>query len=215
MNDLQPSPQRSRPHGCLLAALIALIILFAGLLIVLLTAPAAIRSVFAPGPTPTPIPPVITLLGLTQIAELSTLDVRSVAEVKEDRVPNDLRQAFGGRESLLMLVYGHVKVGFDLSKIEEGDLWSDGKRVQLRLPPPEILTTTIDFDRTHVVDYERSFFVGNDPNLQAAVLERATQSLQQSAIEAGALEMAQRFGRLFFENHLRSLGFQEVVVLTD
>jgi hypothetical protein len=215
MNEIQPPPQRTRPHGCLLAALIVLIVLFAGLLIALLVAPAAIRSVFAPDPTPTPVPPVVTILGLTQIAELATLDVRSVAEIREERTPADLRRYLGGRESLLMLVYGEVKVGFDLSKIEEGDLWSDGKRVQLRLPPPEILAATIDFDRTHIVDYERSFFVGNDPNLQAAVLERATQSLQQAAIDEGALETAKQFGRLFFENHLRSLGFQEVLILTD
>lgn len=192
-----------------------MIVLFAGILTALLLAPASIRSIFAPDPTPTPTPPVITILGLSEIAELATVEIRSVAEVKEERVPADLRQYLGGRESLLMLVYGNVKIGFDLSKVEEGDLWTDGARVQLRLPPPEILSTTIDFDKTHIVDYERSFFVGNDPNLQAAVLERATQSLQQAAIEAEGLETAKRFGKLFFENYLRSLGFEEVRVETD
>lgn len=39
--------------------------------------------------------------------------------------------------------------------------------------------------------------------------------MQESAIEAGALETAKRFGKLFFENHLRSLGFEEVRVETE
>lgn len=210
MEAIPPTAQRTRPSGRVLAVLVVLVVLFAGVLVALVVAPDAIRSLFAPDPTPTSNIPIITIHGLNEIAELATVDVRSVAEVKEERVPDDLRKNLGGRESLLMLVYGNVKVGFDLSKIEEGDLWTDGRRVQLHLPPPDILSTTIDFDKTHIVDYDRSFFVGNDPDLQAAVLERATQSLQQAAIEAGAIETAKRFGRLFFENHLRSLGFTEV-----
>lgn len=218
MEDRQPIQQgqstQRNANGCIVALLVALILMVGGLF-VFLVARDAIGALLRPEPTPTPRPTIVTILGLSEIAELATVDIRSVAEVPEVRTPENLLRHFGGRESLLMLVYGDVKVGFDLSKIEEGDLWVNGKRVQLRLPPPEILATTIDFDKSHIVDYERSFLVENDPNLQAVVLERGTEDLQQAAIEAGAFELAKRFGKLFFENHLRSLGFEEVRIETD
>ncbi len=207
------STQRNA-NGCIVALLVALILMVGGLF-VFLVARDAIDALLRPKPVPTPRPTIVTILGLSEIAEFATVDIRSVAEVNEVRTPDNLLQYFGGRESLLMLVYGDVKVGFDLSEIDEGDLWTEGNRVMFRLPPPKILSTTIDFDKSHIVDYERSLLVRNDPNLQAIVLERATEDLQKAAIEAGALETAKRFGRLFFENHLRSLGFEEVRIDTD
>ena len=204
---------RRQRQGALLVAALALIALCA--ILARLGLPGLINTHATPAPTPTPTPPVVTVLGLRDLAELATVEYHAVAEVQNERIPDDVRKYLGGREKLLMLVYGDVKAGFDLSKLTSDDLWTDGRRVQLHLPAPEILSTTIDWQPTHIVDDDKSFLVGNDPNLQSQTLEQAQALIEQAALEGGVADLARQFGRVFFENHLRSLGFTEVRIEID
>ncbi|MBI1882301.1 MAG: DUF4230 domain-containing protein, partial [Chloroflexi bacterium] len=87
-----------------------------------------------PIPSPTPI---VTFLGIRQIAELATVETLAVVEVQNEKIPDDIRNWVGVKEEILMLVYGNVKAGFDLSKLSENDLKADGTQVQLTLPAPE------------------------------------------------------------------------------
>src|SRR5262245_61528352 len=105
-----------------------------------------------PTPTATVPPPVVNIQTIKDQADLITTEYGTVTEIYNETPPQGwLDSALGNKEKLLMLVYGDVKAGFDLDKLKEEDLWTDGKRVRLVLPAPEILATTIDFDRTHVV----------------------------------------------------------------
>jgi hypothetical protein len=126
-------------------------------------------SPFTSAPTPTVIstpdaPPVVTIVGIRRLAELATVEYRAVAEIQDERVPDDFRQYLGIREQVLLLAYGDVKAGFDLSRLSEEDLWTDGERVQLHLPAPEILSTSIDYDRTHAVYHRGTLFMTRDIN---------------------------------------------------
>lgn len=165
-------------------------------------------------PEPPP-PPVVTIEAIRRKADLVTVEYRTLVEVQNERVPDDFRQYFGVKEQILLLVYGDVQAGFDLSKLEEGDLWRDGTRVQLHLPAPEITSISLDFERTHVVHYDKSLILSHDPNLQGETLQIAKDAIRQSALEAGILEKAREYGELFFENFLRELGFTEVYVVTN
>jgi len=168
-----------------------------------------------PQPTPTPTPPVVTIQGLRRVAELATVEYRTLVEITGERIPADFRQLFGAKEQILLLVYGDVKAGFDLGKLKDEDIWRDGTRVQLHLPAPEILSVSLDFKRTHVVHYEKSLIVSHDPTLQGETLQRATEAIRQAAVEAGILEQAREYGELFFKDYLHSLGFTEVYVITN
>ena len=215
MNDSLTTTDKEK-RGCGRYALWAL-------LVAIVLAAGGVASIFlprlvnpaTPTPSPTPRPPTVTVLSLRQLAELATVEMTQVADIEKEQVPDDFRKYLGGKERILMLVYGKVKAGFDLQKLEEDDLWTDGTRVQLTLPPPEILSVEIDFDNTRIITYERSFFVGNDPNLQAALLEEAQAALKEAAIKAGILDLAAQYGQVFFENHLRSLGFEDVRVYVE
>ncbi len=165
-------------------------------------------------PTPTPRPPIVSVLSLRPIAELATIAMPAVVDIPNERVPDDIRKHLGVKEKVLMLVYGEVKAGFDLSKLSDEDIWIDGTRVQLYLPEPEILSISIDFENTRIVNYDKSILVGNDPELQMETLEKSKQALEQGVMESGILDMATLFGQMYFENHLRSLGFTEVKVMT-
>ena len=168
-----------------------------------------------PSPTPTPAPIVVTIDSVRAVAELATVEYRTVAEVRNESVPDDLRRHLGVKEEILLLVYGNVRAGFDLSKLQEEDIWTDGQRVQLHLPAPEILSTEIDFERTHAVTYKKSIFVTHDVELESGTLKMAKEAINQAAMESGIMDMASQFGQTFFENHLRSLGFTEVQVVVN
>jgi hypothetical protein len=188
-----------------------------GVLRDLSSSPAVFDPNNQPAPAlPAPAPePTVTIASIRAAAELATVQYQAVAEVPNERVPDDFRQYLGAKERILLIAYGDVKAGFDLSKLREEDLWTDGTRVQLHLPAPEILSTSMDMERTHIVYYEKSLLIQNDPDLGRETLEIAQAAVRQAALEADLLENASRYGRIYFENFLRSLGFTEVEVIVD
>lgn len=172
----------------------------------------------APTPTVTPLPPpVVNIQAIRAKADLVTVEYGTVTEIYNETPPEGwLDEVLGNKEKLLMLVYGDVQAGFDLEKLEEDDLWTDGKRVRLVLPAPEILGTTIDFDKTHIVYYEDQLLLDqNNPNLQGEAFEQAQEAINQAALQEGVLEKANEHGQLYFENLLYSLGFTDVEVVVD
>lgn len=176
----------------------------------------------APAPTSTPVPtfttippPVVTITDIRAAAELTTVEYQAVAEIQGERVPDDFRQYLGIKEQVLLLAYGDVKAGFDLSTLSDEDLWTDGTRVQLHLPAPEVLSTSIDYDQTHAVFHRGTLLMSRDINWEGEIFETAQDSIREEAVEAGILEDAARYGQLYFENLLRSLGFAEVQVVVD
>jgi hypothetical protein len=177
-------------------------------------------NLFAPTPLPptsTPAPPVVTIQGIKTQAKLATIEYTAVTEIYRENLPEGwFDELLGSKEQLLMLVYGDVRAGFDLEKLQAENLWSDGQRVRLVLPAPEILNSSIDFNRTHIVFYENNLkFEDNNPNLQGDALEQAQSALEKAALEAGILNQANQQGQLYFENFLYSLGFTEVEVVVD
>lgn len=169
-------------------------------------------------PTSTPLPPpVVTIQGLKSQAELSTVEQTAVAEIYNENIPDGWLDDFlGTKEQILILAYGEVRAGFDLEKIKEEDLWTDGSSVRLVLPAPEILNSSLDFERTRIVYYENSLILDDgNPNLQGEALGQAKKAIEKAALEANILNQANDFGQLYFENFLYSLGFTDVEVIVD
>ncbi len=206
-----PSPKQSRGCGAYIGLAILVLAIAAA---VYFLAPRLFPGQFGPAAA-TPEPDVITIEEIAPLAELATVHYKSVADITRERVPDNILKHLGAREQIVMLVYGDVKAGFDLSQLNEENLWTDGKRVQLVLPPPKILSSSIDFDRTRIVAYDRTFFLPNDPELEKETLGDAKEKIVQSAIDSGILETARQYGVTFFENYLRALGFDEVRVIVQ
>jgi hypothetical protein len=147
------------------------------------------------------------------VAELATVEYTGVAEITNERVPADLRRRLGVRESVLMLVYGTVKAGFDLSQLPDDAVWTEGDRVQVVLPPPVVLTTAIETKRTRVVLHNRSFLLEPDPDLVDEAIELGEAMIREEALDAGLLDRARASGHTLVEAYLRQLGFSEVRVV--
>ncbi|MDM8528778.1 DUF4230 domain-containing protein [Anaerolineales bacterium HSG24] len=169
-------------------------------------------------PTSTPIPPpVVTISGIKSKAELNTIEYKTITEIYKENVPDGwLDSTLGRKEKLLMLVYGDVRAGFDLEELAEENLWTDGESVRLVLPAPKILNSSIDFDRTRLIYYENSLLLDDsNPNLEGEALQQAKEAIEQAALVEGILPQANRYGKLYFENLLYSLGFTKVEVVID
>ena len=167
-------------------------------------------------PTSTPIPaPVVSIEEIRQVAELATVKYTMSTDVTSSRVPNDIRADLGVKEEIVLIVYGEVVAGFDLSKLEEGDLWMDGTRVQLHLPAPEILYLRIDNERTHVVYYKKSWLIDHDLDIEGKALLQAEAIIHQAALDSDVLYQASEYGKLFFANWFYSMGFTEVQIIVN
>lgn len=157
----------------------------------------------------------ITLKEIRAIAELATAEYRVVAEVQSERIPEDIRKVLGAKEQVVMLVHADVKAGFDLSNLSEKSLKVDGTRVRVVLPAPEILSVTLDHERTHIVYYKKSLLARQDIQWVDETLELADEAIRQEAIDMGILEKAEEFAKIYYENQFRTLGFTDVEVVVE
>ncbi len=176
------------------------------------------NTIKPPKATSTPLPPpVVNIQSIKSQAKLSTVEYSTLTEIYNETAPEGLLdEFFGNKEQLLLLVYGDVEAGFDLEKLDDNHIWTDGTRIRLVLPAPEILNTSLDFDRTHVVYYDNSLiFDNNNPNLQGEALKQAKTAIEEAALQEGLLERANEYGQLYYENFLYSLGFTDVEVVVD
>lgn len=188
-------------------------------IVLIVSAAACLIGSLIPWPnmaTPTPTRTiVVNIEEIRQQAELATVKYTLSTDITSTRVPADIRKEFGVKEEIVLIAYGEVAAGFDLSKLDSDDLWVDGTRVQFHLPAPDILYVRLDNERTHVVYYNKSWFIDHDLGLEGAARLEAEEKMRQAALESGVLEQASEYGQLFFSNWFYSMGFTDVQVVVD
>jgi len=113
-------------------------------------------------------------------------------------------------DRLLLIVHGEVIGGVDLTKLQPGDVSVHGRRVALRLPPPEILVVHLDNSKTRVYSRDTGLFSSPDPNLESEVREEAEKQLQLAAQQDGILKSAEQNARDALRVILKGLGFEQV-----
>lgn len=165
--------------------------------------------------TPTPTLPLPTLNEMHRTAELATVKYALSTEVSGVSIPQDFRQSLGIKEEILLIAYGEVAAGFDLSKLDSDAFWVDGSRVQLHLPAPQILYVRLDNEQTHVVYYDKSWFVERDLDLEGRTRQQAEALIYQAALESDILSRASEYGQLAFSEWLYSMGYSEVQVIVN
>jgi hypothetical protein len=125
------------------------------------------------------------------------------------------------KQEFIVLIRGRVPAGLDLEQLAENDIWisSDGTRVQLTLPAPVVFenNVSIDFENSYIL-YRRDTcpgFLCQDAleAYQSEVLPYGRDRLIEYALKSGILEQAARDGKAYYEQLLKSLGFEEVRVI--
>ncbi len=138
-------------------------------------------------------------------------------------VPKGWIGKLGLKQEMVVIIRGKASAGFDLSQLDDDDIWvsKDGKRAQITLPPPVIFeeNAAIDFEDSQILtqsDLCPDFLCQNSLEAyQDQVLPNAKQLIIDAAHENGILNQAARDGKVYYQQLLKSLGFEEVRVIVD
>jgi hypothetical protein len=194
--------------------LIVLATVARGLLGWLLPSPSVtVPTLVFPTPAPTATPRIITgpevVRQIQQMSRLQTTAYTVQTVITVERPGNALGI---GRQRLLMIVYGTVTAGVDLSKLRASDVTvsPDGKRLRLRLPEAEILSNALDETRTQVYDFQTGLFTQPDPNLIMEGQRAGAAQILQTACRDGILQRSTADSHRAIAQLLTLVGFESI-----
>jgi hypothetical protein len=102
-----------------------------------------------------------------------------------------------------------------LTKVSQADITVQADSVLIVLPPPEVLYSKVDNERTYVYERVTGLFRTPDPRIEGEARHLAEQAMLERALEGEILQRAEANGRLQLEALLRSLGFTEIVIMVQ
>jgi uncharacterized protein DUF4230 len=147
-----------------------------------------------------------------QIQQLQRLETVSYTmdKIISGEHPNAYLPKFLAGDRLLLVVHGEVVAGINLASLQPADVSTQGQKVSIHLPAPELFSTRIDNAKTKVYSRDTGLFSSPDPNLESEVREEAERQLQQAALQDGILKTAADNARSTISGMLKGFGFQEV-----
>ena len=164
-------------------------------------------------PTPTPTPtPIVVITHVNALGRLETAEFAMQTVIDLENDPSNLWEQLVGTDKLMLVAEGEVVAGFDLNKVHKDDIIVDGTTVKIILPPPEILHSRIDNERTYVYERKTGLLVKPDQTLESRARLLAEQALVDWAIKRDIHKKAEEYGRIQIENLLRSLGFTKITI---
>ncbi len=153
----------------------------------------------------------------TVVEQVQTLsDLVTVKYVLEKVVILDspptsaLGQFVEGNNRVLLLAHGIVKAGIDLKRLKPEDVLISGRKITLRLPPPQITDAYLDERQTQVIDWQRGFLRTFDKDLEQTARQNAVDDISRAARTDGILNDAGERARLELALFLHQAGFGTV-----
>jgi hypothetical protein len=150
-------------------------------------------------------------------SELTTavFTMEAVVPTRQDR---KLAGYTVGTTTLLYIAYGEVRAGVDLKDLKADNVKVVNNTIQLQLPPPRILDSKIDVNRSSVYDYDRGFLgLGPDtaPQLQTLAQQETLKKIVTTACQSNLLAQANDRAQLVVEKLLNTAGYKQVEVKTQ
>ena len=152
----------------------------------------------------------VVVEGVRGLDQLATVRWTESVPVTRQSGGDVLDRLFSGEE-VLVIATGEVEAGVDLSEIGKDDVRVEGETVTMRLPEPEILSSSLDEEKTRV--YDRDFSPLNvrpDDELVEEARLRAIEKVEETARENGILETAEANAENSIRAFITTLGFEEV-----
>ncbi len=173
----------------------------------------AISNPFQPAPTQISVDRAAVVRQMQALSRLETYTYLTEQVITAERGGSQFYNFFLG-DKLLLIASGEVIAGFDLNKLNEGDVVvsPDGSSVTVTLPPAEVLVSRLDNTKTQVYSQETGIFTKGDPGLESEARRVAEQRIVEAACDAGILSRAAEQGRLAVEGLVKSFGFDNVTV---
>lgn len=160
------------------------------------------------GETRTTTGPVV-VEGIQRLDQLATVRwTESVPVTRED--PGSLGELLTG-EKVILVAAGEVEAGVDLASLGPEDVQVEGERVTIRLPEPEILSSSLDEEKTSVYDRDQGLLkLRPNDDLVGEARRDAEKEITSTAQENGILDYAQSNAEESIRAFVSSLGFEEV-----
>jgi hypothetical protein len=152
----------------------------------------------------------VVVEGVRELDQLATVRWTESVPVTRQSGGDVLDRLFSGEE-VLVIATGEVEAGVDLSEIGKDDVRVEGETVTMRLPEPEILSSSLDEEKTRV--YDRDFSPLNvrpDDDLVEEARLRAIEKVEETARENGILQTAEANAEDSIRAFVTTLGFREV-----
>lgn len=154
---------------------------------------------------------VLSIRDLARL-ETNTFHIERVVDLADKQ-----SRLFGlveARDAILLVAVGDVVAGVDLQKLREEDVTSDlgTNRVRVRLPPPEIFSTTLDNSKTKVFLRRTDVLAERHEDLEERARGEAAAGMEKAAKEGGILERARGGGDKAVRSLLRSAGFEQIEI---
>jgi hypothetical protein len=109
-------------------------------------------------------------------------------------------------DELVLLVKGKVRIGFDLSKMQEKDIVVDSVSISLRLPEVQILDVI-----TNPSGFETFSESGNWSHDEVTQYKNEVRAvIEKNAIANGTMEFAEKAGKERLTSFMQALGFKTV-----
>ena len=152
----------------------------------------------------------VVVEGVRGLDQLATVRWTESVPVTRQSGGDVLDRLFSGEE-VLVIATGAVEAGVDLSEIGQDDVRVEGDTVTMRLPKPEILSSSLDEEKTRV--YDRDFSPLNvrpDDELVEEARLHAIEKVEETARENGILQTAEANAEHSIRAFVTTLGFREV-----
>jgi hypothetical protein len=151
------------------------------------------------------------ILSLKEMSELATVEYTVTKIIKAN--DNKTWYKIGDRK-ILMSCEATIKAGVDLSSINENSFDIDGKNVQLKLPPPKIISFSIPPDKIKVEYQEigplrEPFKTGERDKLAT----QAEAQIKNNINSLGIIEQAKANTSLLVSNMLKQMGYENVTIV--
>ncbi len=152
----------------------------------------------------------VVVEGVRELDQLATVRWTESVPVTRQSGGDVLERLFSGEE-VLLIATGEVEAGVDLAEISADDVSVEGDTVTMRLPEPEILSSSLDEEKTRV--YDRDFSPLNvhpDDELVEEARARALEKVEAAARENGILKTAETNAQNSIRAFVTTLGFRDV-----
>jgi hypothetical protein len=115
-----------------------------------------------------------------------------------------------GENRVMLLAHGIVKAGIDLKKITADDVTISGRKISIKLPPPQITDAYLDDTQSKVIDNTTGLLREFDKDLEQTARQNAVDDVSRAARKDGILDEADKRAKLELELFLRQAGFEQV-----
>jgi hypothetical protein len=152
----------------------------------------------------------VVVEGIQELDQLAAVRWPESVPVTRESGGDILDRPFSG-EKVLVIATGNVEAGVNLGDVHKNDVSVSGDAVTIDLPEPEILSASLDEEKTRV--YDRDFSPLNvrpDDDLVEKARLRAVEKIKDAARENKILDTAEQNAQDSIRAFVSTLGFDRV-----